>query len=146
MNALLPIRESFLERHRLLIRRAAGVISGLGFLAIVLGCMNIQLGGGTVATEDALTFSQRGSISASAGQEVDVYYPVPYASPPNLVIEDFTHNYSIIDQKSDHFRVRNNGLFAPSCDWTARGVKVAIPGAAPESVAPFVPVSTLPKQ
>jgi len=142
MNAPSPVSEGISGRQGLLLRRSAGVVSGLGFLVIILGCMNIQLGGRTVLQEDSLTLTQQGSIAASSGQEVDVFYPVPYASPPNLVLEDFTHNYTVVDQKPDRFRLRNNGPFTPTCEWTAHGVRGTLAAAGARPATTVAPTST----
>jgi hypothetical protein len=137
-----PPCKSLLGQRALLLRRIAGAMSGTGFLVIVLGCMNIQLGGRTVVQEDSLTFTQEGSLVASAGQEVDVFYPVPYASPPNLVVEDLMHNSTLVEQKADHFRLRNDGHFSLSCSWTARGLRGSIPQIDAQSVSTVVSTNT----
>jgi hypothetical protein len=83
-------------------------------------------------------------VPAATGEPITVYYPVPYASPPNLEIHDSFHNCRILEQRADGFRiVQDNPVL--TFTWTARGVKSA-PAAqpvAPASVAvlPAAPAS-----
>ncbi|HTU18773.1 MAG TPA: hypothetical protein VMG10_11990 [Gemmataceae bacterium] len=90
-----------------------------------IGCKNAPDG----------TTCQEGKVKLRPGQEFEVFYPIPYASPPNLEISGDTESCEIIEQKADHFHIRYKGtLFANPC-WKARGVKcLPPPGAAPTVV------------
>lgn len=91
-------------------------------LASGAGCLSISLGGWR-QHEDPNVLKQTGSVSIPRGEIREVYYPVPYPSPPNLEIDDSFHHYTILEQKADHFRIRNdNGSWHVT--WTARGVRV----------------------
>jgi len=92
-----------------------------------MGCLSLNFGNWTSHNnEDPSVLSQTGSARVTKGQIADIYYPVPYASAPNVELDDMFHNYEIVEQKADHFRVRNN---SGSWDvkWTARGMRVAQP-------------------
>jgi|GEM_PF-3607814 len=130
----------FLTRHGLLLRRTAGVASAFAWLAIILGCMNLSIGERTMLPDDHLAYTQAGSVHVEIGQELDVYYPVPYASPPNLEFKGLG-SYTIVDQQADHFRVHNNGGLL-GFDWTARGVKVALPPSLVQPASATVPAET----
>jgi hypothetical protein len=102
------------------LRRLGGLWAGLVLLAIILGCMS----GHTewIHDEDG-AFAQSGSVSIPANHEQDVYYPVPYHSPPNLTLEDTWNGCVVRGQWPDHFRVKNSGLFSSELTWKARGIK-----------------------
>jgi hypothetical protein len=138
----------FLARHGLLLRRLAGIASALAWLAIILGCMSLSIGDRTVLPDDRLSYAQEGSVRVEIGQELDVYYPVPYASPPNLEIKG-PGSYTIVDQQADHFRVRakveGNTIGWEGFDWTARGVRVVLPPPAVQPVSAAAPVEAAAK-
>jgi hypothetical protein len=138
----------FLTRHGLLLRRTAGVASAFAWLAIILGCMSLSIGERTTLPDDRLAYTQEGSVRVEIGQELDVYYPVPYASPPNLEFKGLD-SYTILDQQADHFRVRakmegNTGGWM-ACDWTARGVRAPLSPPPVQPVSAAVPVEAVGK-
>jgi hypothetical protein len=110
----------------------ARLFAGLGiaiFIGFSLGCMNLSFGGRTeVVTKESDSIAdgvQRGKAYADYGQEVVIYYPIPYASPPNLEIENDGKRYlHIVEQKPDCFKVKNNHV-GVEIAWKARGVLVA---------------------
>jgi hypothetical protein len=116
---------------------------GLLFVGFSLGCMSFSIGGRTqvvpppadsTAREDGV---QRGKAFVPAGQEMTVYYPTPYTSTPNLEFEesDNKRNFQIVDQKPDHFRVKNLSPWSADVPWKARGIAVTA-ARATESAAP----------
>jgi hypothetical protein len=114
--------------------RAAVCVGGLLFVGFSLGCMNLSFGGRTqvvspAAHDDPSTADgvQRGKGFVLPGQEVSVYYPVPYAQPPNLQFEETDKKgyLQIVDQKPDHFRVKNISGWNVDFPWKARGITVA---------------------
>ena len=106
------------------IKRGVWIAGCVVFVAICLGCMSI--GGRTeIVNRDDRASSQTGKANVPGGQQLDVYYPVPYATPPNLEIAD---EFVIVEQKADHFRVKNTSTFSRTVNWTARGVPIVIPG------------------
>lgn len=92
-----------------------------------MGCLSLSFGNWTSHTnEDPSVLSQTGNARVAKGQIADIYYPVPYVSAPNVELDDMFHNYEIVEQKADHFRVRNkSGTF--DVKWTARGVRTGQP-------------------
>lgn len=117
-------------------RRRACLAVGAAIVALVssMGCLNLQFGGKSSTTEDPSVVPQTSSITIPKGQELTVYYPKPYASPPNLELDNSSQNCKIIEQRADHFRVRNDGTTL-EVKWTARGV----PMQAAVVVAPTTP-------
>jgi hypothetical protein len=102
-----------------------------------MGCLALNFGGWSQKADDPSVLMQTGSTPIPKGQEATVYYPKPYASPPNLELDDTFHSYKIVEQRADCFRVRNDsGTWV--LNWTARGVCVQ----APVVVAPSAPVTT----
>jgi hypothetical protein len=129
--------------RRWLRSRLFGIVSAVILAILFLGCMSFTIGGRTYehdaytnCYEDGL-YVQRGKIRIPANSEQDVYYPVAYEHPPNVVLEDDHDDCAVIDQQADHFRVRNNGLFRETLSWCARGTR------SPAVVGPTV---TLPAQ
>jgi hypothetical protein len=94
--------------------------------------MSLQIGGKTEvhssSPEDEVLV-QEGPLEYHGVGEQTVYYPISYASPPNLQV---TRNVELVEQKADHFRIRTDGSCGGSTTWKARGVR------APKAV-PFVP-------
>lgn len=106
-------------------------VSGLLFVGFSLGCMNLSFGGKTqvvspTSQETPGDGLQRGKVYVPQGQEVCVYYPVPYLSPPNLEFEDSDNkrHLQIVDQKPDHVRVKNTNSWPVEVPWKARGMMV----------------------
>jgi hypothetical protein len=111
------------------------------FPVLTLGCLSLSFGGGS-SSEEPSRATQHGSVALHPGEELDVYYPVPYTSPPNLRLEDSLHSAYLLDQKPDHFRVKNAALFhAQEVSWTARGVTTTVPVSVVSPVSTTAPVA-----
>jgi hypothetical protein len=128
-------------RRRFSLPMCAKLAALLLLPTLTSGCLFLAFGGAKQRdSEDPSLFTQTGKAMVQAGEEFDVYYPVPFASPPNLEIKNNgLHAHVVVDQKADHFRVRNNGRAAeafgrPPIDWTARGVRVPAPVTTPAPV------------
>jgi len=122
-------------------RRGVIITTALAFAALGLGCMSFTFGGHTdmvaphepAATAD-LAKEQTGNAQVAGGEEITVYYPIPYASPPNLVMRDPNAVCRVIEQKADCFRIRNTASLTAGYNyvaWTARGVPVQPQGVSP---------------
>jgi hypothetical protein len=91
------------------------------------GCLCLSFGGCESCgagdhPESNGVLTQKGGLPSSNGGPVTVYYPVPYASPPNLELHDQLNKCRIVEQRADGFVVQDGqGLLGVS--WTARGVK-----------------------
>jgi hypothetical protein len=96
---------------------------------IFLGCMSFSIGERCVESPPGTTpLVQEGEVRVQLGTEQDVYYPIPYASPPNLTIDDLMNECMIVSQEADHFRIRNDGKAnmrwgSVPIKWKARGLK-----------------------
>lgn len=124
--------------------RRMAALAGAAWIAVVLGCMSISIGGKHITPglhEDG-AFVQEGKVHVPPGCQQAVYYPLPYAAPPNLDIDCTLHQCNIVEQKADHFVICNHGVFPRSVDWTARGVKCGPPPGLP--LPPPEPVPALP--
>jgi hypothetical protein len=127
---------------RLLVSRVSGIVAGVVILVIFGGCMSLQFGGGETREEVVNSpppetpvsyvpgyglLEQTGTETVGAGHSVlDVYYAIPYVSPPHLTISSTFDEAKVIEQRRDHFRVKNTGAFARSFHWKANGVKVLL--------------------
>jgi hypothetical protein len=67
---------------------------------------------------------QEGSVNIPAHAYLDVYYPIPYISPPNLNVRCSWNDCLVVGQKPDHFRLHNPESSARHVDWKVKGVKV----------------------
>jgi hypothetical protein len=120
-----------------------GLAAGLTLLVIALGCMSFSIERPehvTYVGRDAV-LEQKGDVTVHSGEIVDVYYPIPYGSPPNLTIDDSFHHYEVIDQKPGFFRLRNKGGGWPSVKWVARGIRAPVqspPALVPEETPPVI--------
>jgi len=121
-------------------RRCVAALAVVVTLIIFLGCMSLNIGRPVLDTAGDEVLFQKGKLQPSGETEQDVYYPIPYASPPNLTLDDtFSHDLVIVDQKPDHFRVRY-GIDKPmihffGVEWTARGMRATAAAKAPDSRA-----------
>jgi hypothetical protein len=119
---------------------AAAVVT----LLIFLGCMSISIGEKTTEIVNDGSFVQEGNVRLRAGAEQVIWYPIPYASPPNLQMDD--DDCVILEQREDHFRVGNTDHhFSSSTHWKARGVKATPPPVDPPPLAaPGLPPAPVP--
>jgi hypothetical protein len=130
--------------------RTAGALAACLFVLFSLGCMSFWFGtpGCEIITkagaEDCEVLTQEGRVAVRPASDQVVFYPVAYASPPNLEIEDRFQVCDVVEQKENcfrvHFRASTGGEITVA--WKARGMKAAPPADAPPGldVAPAVPV------
>jgi hypothetical protein len=104
--------------------RAARLATCVFAALMSMGCLSLNFGNWSRTSDDPAVLTQSGSAKVSVGQVTDIYYPVAYATAPNLELED--HKYEIVEQKADHFRIRNDHG-TPDVKWTARGVRAGQP-------------------
>jgi hypothetical protein len=124
------------RRYPLRILTACALILLTG---IIVGCMSISFGGRSSEARDDGLLEQEGEVEVKEGMTQTVYYPVPYASPPNLVIDNFFGNVEIEEQAWDHFRVRGVKV-GLAVEWKAKGLR-GPPAPPPIVVAPVGPPS-----
>jgi hypothetical protein len=122
----------------------AGVVATLASAALVLGCMgglSRPIAVAPPAPEEPL-LTQRGKVAVPDDVVVEVFYPWPYLSPPNLTLEgSFPSLFIIEEQKADHFKVKKNGHWTGPSEvfWCARGLRTPVPSPStppPSVVAP----------
>jgi hypothetical protein len=98
--------------------------------------MSLSIGGRTeIVSPDGITYLQSGTVHVGPGHEETVYYPVPFQSPPNLALEEPWHDWQIVEQRPDCFRIKSLSSFSRDVRWTARGLRV-VPAPVPP---PFPP-------
>src|SRR5262245_10664462 len=100
--------------------------------------MSIQIGGKSFhgATEEGLLV-QEGEVTLPPGATLDVFYPIPYASTPNLEQACHVSDCIVTDQHPDHFRATNQSASARTLSWKARGIRgLPPPPPAPVAVPP----------
>jgi hypothetical protein len=120
--------------------RTLGIGAAIALLFILLGCMSISIGRfsstGSTTADDG-TFCQEGEVTVPGNCVREVYFPVPYAHPPNLEVSDTFNHGELLEQKEGSFKVRNSSAFSLTITWKARGIKV---GAVPIAPLPPVPI------
>jgi hypothetical protein len=88
---------------------------------------------------------QEGEVTLARGAIQDVYYPVPYISPPNLTVDSPLQECALVSQKVDHFRVENTCTSGSvSAHWKAKGVKVLLAAPAGPAVPQLPPPDPVP--
>jgi hypothetical protein len=100
--------------------------------------------------EDPL-FTQRGKLAVPEDVVVEVFYPWPYQSPPNLALEgSFPDLFMIEEQKADHFKIKRKGHWTgfSEISWCSRGLRVPVVStpAPPPSPPPVVAPPGLPPE
>lgn len=101
----------------------------LAFIAVVtLGCMSWspgrRTGQGQLAecqTDDNGLYAQNGEINLGPSDELAVYYPVPYASPPFMGWTSDFEKCVLVDLRPDRFVIRNLSLGTNTLHWQAYG-------------------------
>ena len=131
----------FLHRNDKLGTRSLGVGAGVILLIVFLGCAGLSQDRREIVERADGTTAQDGRVSVPDGKTVDVYYPIPYNSRPNLETHDTFEECLVVEQRSDGFRVRNPSPFARTVTWSARGVVVPI-----STPAPVTPTTGLPPE
>ncbi|HEV8062832.1 MAG TPA: hypothetical protein VGP68_23335 [Gemmataceae bacterium] len=106
---------------------------------LATGCLCLSFGGSDHPESDGV-LTQSGEVTCGPGRPVVVYYPIPYASPPNLEIRDCFKKCSVLEQKADCFTIAEDSPAVLRIDWTARGVRA--PTTTP--IAPPAPVNQAP--
>jgi len=131
----------------LVLRRLLGGIAAAFGALILLGCMNFAVGNHCSDAPEGI-LEQKGEVHLRPMDEQDVYYPVAYASVPNVELSANYHLVVIEDQKEDHFRIRNTSKSIVSTGWHARGVRAGLlpPPAQPlvKATGPELPSEPVP--
>jgi len=147
-----------------LFSRAAVAAAGVAAVLVVAGCMGITFNREQVVHDPPVVkvdpeappdrddatrgyppgdgvLEQEGVVTVPRGVAQDVYYPVPYISPPNLTVDSPFQNCVVISQKADHFRVQNaSGNSTPlDAHWRAKGIKVLLTAAPVTTAVPQLP-------
>jgi hypothetical protein len=132
------------DNRELLFSRPVASGAAVVIVLTVLGCMSLSFGGKTYECHSGEghcgddSYVQSGAAHLHGSAEQDVYYPVAYASPPNVELSgDDADDCEIVEQKPEHFRIHNNSLWSADVEWKARGVRQ------PPALAP-VPAGTTP--
>ncbi|MGH7169376.1 MAG: hypothetical protein ACRELF_05865 [Gemmataceae bacterium] len=123
------------EIGRRVLTRPVGAAAGAVLILIFLGCMSLSIKIGCKSEPDGTT-CQEGKVYLREGQELDVYYPIPYASLPNLELSGDDDDCVIIEQKADHFHIRYNGTIYAKPHWKARGLRCPQPAAIAPVIVP----------
>jgi hypothetical protein len=109
-------------------QRGFVVIAGCAWVGILLGCMSFTYQGHECAsvhlTEDGISCFE-GKAHVAPGQCLNVYYPTPFASKPNLEVSELFDRLVVVEQREDGFQVRNASPFNVSGEWQARGTRLA---------------------
>ncbi len=125
--------------------RTTGAIAATLSILIILGCMSFSIERGervkvVEISSGAEVFEQKGSVMLEPSVPVVVYYPVPYATPPNLTLQH--SSFEIIQQYPDRFVVKNNNDKSYYVDWNSKGLSIlnraALP---PTALTNLVPTS-----
>ena len=133
-------------RPRLTRRKLLILLALICLPLLATGCVCLSFGGCDHAEADGV-LAQTGKVTCKYESQVTVYYPVPYASPPNLEIHDLARNFSLLEQRADCFRIVQVSPGLPNVEWTARGMRApaAIAPTVPDPV-PCVPPATVPQE
>jgi hypothetical protein len=127
LEDIVPSRRHFFREQRTTIVVAAvvaalvGAVTAAGISAVV--SLSRRAGGIMGLQSSGAALTQEGNAIIRS-EPVEVYYPVPYGSPPNLSLTGGpSMNCVLVEQKQDHFKAK---LAPPwtnpvSITWTAQG-------------------------
>ena len=97
--------------------------------AVTIGCMTPSHPPRPAVVESAsadVEAAQSGKVVVAAHTFLDVYYPIPYATKPTLVVPDHWGNCVVVIQTPTRFRVLNNSGSELTAEWKARGPKAPV--------------------
>lgn len=152
-----PRPPGFYRLRTAALSRPAGLVGLVATAGVFFGCMSFtidrsQRGPAAVTVAGGQLLDQEGAAAVPVGKAVDVFYPIPHSSPPNLTLdEDFGTVFdrcTLVEQQPDHFRVRNDGVFERKVHWKTKGVAftLAAPAPPPNVPAPAPAATTLPPE
>jgi hypothetical protein len=140
------------QADRVLCSRPAGAAAAVLTLLIILGCTthNHYQNADPIVAEAKVTtpapeasateaLAQKGKIFFKAGTEQVIYYPIPYASTPNLELDDPGY-FELLEQHETSFRIRcrtGTDYQTFTTHWHARGVRA--PAVMPAAAAVLPP-------
>src|SRR6516165_1030845 len=114
-----PRRESPLFRPEPHLRRLPSFWESQGATMLVACFVSAVVAGGVMLALDfpggglgggGDTLVQQGKAVVIRNQALEVYYPIPYASPPHLNLSGFfPGSCALVEQKPDHFKIENLG-------------------------------------
>ena len=96
------------------------------FDLIVIAAVIIAASGYALLSKREPGFEQTGSFKLMPFGEIEIFYPRPYQSTPNLTFPSANHNphtFRLIEQRSDGFKIRTDGIVTKDSvvDWRADG-------------------------
>jgi hypothetical protein len=118
-----PRSPSFLQRQGTTVL-VAGIVAAVVACAISI-VVQIVL---TVSGGGGARLIQEGKVMVPLNADREVFYPIPFASPPNLVLEG-NADWNIVKlkaQKADHFIIRQDAVpfgRTPEVRWRAEGIR-----------------------
>lgn len=126
-----------------ILSRPVGAVAAAVTATIFLGCLSLSFDKHypPEPPEEGIV-CHRGEVNLAPGAEETVYYPLPFASPPNLELTSQFNWCEIVKQCEDRFIVRNTSHFSITVEWKARGAKagvVPVPAPVPTSPPPTPP-------
>jgi len=138
--------------------RVAGALAGVALVAVFLGCMSLNIGcrdsGCTdsigVTTDSCGVVRQEGKVTLGPGCSQQVFYPICYASIPNLELREsgcISTHHLLSHQEKNYFVLENKDpSFSRTFRWVARGTREApvVGPPAPWVVQAPEPALTLP--
>jgi hypothetical protein len=121
-----PLDRGSNSRERLITLVAAAIVAALVAVVMVFGLRafqgNVAYGPGILERNQLL--QQQGKVKVFNDKPVEVYYPIPYASPPHLTIQGDVH-VNLLEQKPDHFKVQGVDAGGTDVQWSAQGQRAA---------------------
>jgi serine/threonine protein kinase len=104
------------------------LLIGSHLLCGLIGFMISSASSPTTASPTTATMIQEGNVRVNVGDKFEIFYPVPYATPPNIQLtwdDDPWHVIKLQEQKADRFTIQSTGGNAVwvTVHWRAEGVR-----------------------
>jgi hypothetical protein len=91
---------------------------------VIFGCLSLNFGGSDAVHDDHV-LAQEGSVNVPPNTQLEVYYPIPFGSTPNLIIDDCDGDCQLAEQKENRFRIFNkNPAKSHAVEWKAKGMRI----------------------
>jgi hypothetical protein len=122
-----PLDKEISRKERLITLIAAAIVAALVSVVLIFGFRAFQGNAayGPEILEHNQLLKQQGKAAVAGEKPIDVYYPIPYASPPNLTVQG--DQIEIVEQKADHFQLKkkDSSPGAIEVQWLAQGLRSA---------------------
>ncbi|HYV38882.1 MAG TPA: hypothetical protein VE988_24575 [Gemmataceae bacterium] len=120
----MPLKNHIARISNFMFSPQIAALAAVMVTVVILGCLSLNFGGSDAVHDDHV-LAQEGSVNVPPNTQLEVFYPVPFGSTPNLIIDDCNGDCLLAEQKENHFRIFNkNPSKSHAVEWKAKGMRI----------------------